>query len=695
MKLRCLAAALLLAAQVQAKGQPAFGPHFGVSYVYAILTSLVHDIMEIVESTKVDRGKINFFAQVGLNGIGDDGEPVRSGGSSGMDGPFPVFNVISTLSVVPDDKSPTSAYALTADVVVSMDPDNVPWYFSGYDEYVKTPSNDCHAVKIPGTCFWFSQYIKPDMKPVFGIELNNVPEYMAMASEPVPRLPLASNFKIHYVYAASPKSKKAKRADLESEFDYAVSGFQSAKFMCESPTSHGPSFLSTEEGYYCDMTTKTLYSPCSSLGAMGCYRLTNGTVGIVPRQFNKRGDLRTSSPLKIRPFAAVAPRTNQALTKRADCVRGARKTFLNAGESLAMDDHLAGSGSFRMVVRENDDLIVYDAAKEGANPASIAIWNLGAEAKSGSYFAELKLNGQLCSRASNGTLIECAGTKSPENKAYQLTIDSNGYLYIKNGAQVIWTTNPRTPTVPKDIDGYVLTKTNSFQGLASINPGTLFKSTDGSTKMEYNKVGSLCIYNKLGYNTWCLDSPPGSKGKMWLTLSTRGNLCTMRSNGGPLESQCIGNQGEETSYFAVLHNDGFLRIYNAAEKVVWQRGGGHAFRDRNTLRAGAYRDQDGDLRSDNDLFSIYAHSQGGLVVRANKGNANVWSLGGGVTSGGPFIMKLGDDGNLCVGKKSGGSLKCTDTARSDDKYLLYMENDGRAYIYKPDGKSIWRSSFIV
>ncbi|KAF9083437.1 hypothetical protein BGX29_003146 [Mortierella sp. GBA35] len=427
---------------------------------------------------------------------------------------------------------------------------------------------------------------------------------------------------------------------------------------------------------------------------MGCYRLTNGTVAIVPRQFNKRGDLRTSSPLEIRPFAAVTPRTKQALTKRADCVSGVRKTALNAGESIGMNDYLAGQGSFRLVSRENGDLIVYDAAKLGENPASIAIWSLGADTDSGSYFAELKLNGQLCSRSTTGTLIKCVGNKSPENKAYQLTIDSNGYLYIKNGAQVIWTTDPRTPTVPKDIDGYVLTKTNSFQGLASINPGTLFKSTDGSTKMEYNKVGSLCIYNKLGYNTWCLDSPPESGGKVWLSLSSRGNLCTNRQNSNVLlESRCTGNLGEETGYFAVLHNDGFLKIYNSAEKLLWQRGGGHFFRDRNTLRAGASRDQDGDLRSDGNDWSLYAHNQGGLVVRANSlNNMIVWSLGGGVTSGGPFIMKLHNDGNLCVEKKSGGALKCTNTARSDDKYLLYMENDGRAYIYKPDGTSIWRSS---
>ncbi|KAG0199792.1 hypothetical protein BGX33_011384 [Mortierella sp. NVP41] len=183
-----------------------------------------------------------------------------------------------------------------------------------------------------------------------------------------------------------------------------------------------------------------------------------------------------------------------------------------------------------------------------------------------------------------------------------------GYLYIKNGSKVTRTNDSRAPTLPKDIDDYDLTKTNSFVSLDSINPGTIFKSTDGKTKMKYSKVCSLCIYNKNGYNTWYLDSPFGYVGKM--------------------------------------------------------RGGGHYLRDRNTLRAGATSQQDGDLRSDNDRYSIYAHNQGGL---------------------------LGDNSNLCVEKKSGGALRHINVYKSDDKYLLYMENNGHAYVYRPDGNAIWYS----
>ena len=346
-----------------------------------------------------------------------------------------------------------------------------------------------------------------------------------------------------------------------------------------------------------------------------------------------------------------------------------------------------------MAATSSGDIIVWDATKNGVIPSDIAIWKLGASADAGLFMVELKTNGQLCSRSDQGPLVKCVGPKGTEGQPYKLTITADGYLYIKNGAKIVWTTNPRTTEPPKDVNGYPLTKTNSIRGLDSIKPGTLFKSNDGSTKMEYSKVGSLCIYNKLGYNTWCLDSPPEGKTQMWLSLSSRGNLCTNRETGSILKSRCTGNQGEETSYFAVLHNDGYLKIYDSAEKVVWQRGGGHYFRDRNTLRAGAARQQDGDLRSDNNRYSIYAHSQGGLVIRDNNNNNKiVWSLGGGVSSGGPFTMMLGVDGNLCAATKDYRHLSCINNfSRPEDKYLLYMENDGRVYIYQPDGKSVWRS----
>ncbi|KAF9090443.1 hypothetical protein BGX23_005972 [Mortierella sp. AD031] len=715
MKLHGITAALLLATQAF-QVQAVIGPHLGVSYVYAIVTSVVHDLIELIDQAKFGHGKTVCQYRTGLlislveagngqfqaieEGVqnGNEHFSVKISASGIYKKSDPIC--MASFAFSPDSRSASAdrAYGIPAELMLSMD-DSLPWSYSGYDNYENTPSNSCRSVKIPGTCVWFSLKPHDDYDPVSSLEIRNIPDFHARVSEPAPRLPPTQDFIIHRV-GNNRKKRDLSRSDPSSpRNNYAFSGYQSAKVLCESRGSVGPSFFSTEENLYCDMTTKTLYPPCSSTtGGESCFRVTNGTVSVVNDAFGiHKRSISEISALRLVSLNAEEDHSSLSrLAKRAavaPCVPGNRITSLNAGQVMPMNTYLQDQGNYRMAVVASGDIIVWDANRD-AVPSEIAIWKMGVSSDAGLFVVELKTNGQLCSRADQGPLIKCVGTKGAEGKPYKLTITADGYLYIKNGAQVVWTNNPRTTLPPKDVDGYPLTKTNSIQGLDSIEPGTLFKSNDGSTKMEYSKVGSLCIYNKLGYNTWCLDSPPGNNGKMWLTISSRGNLCTNRQNSGVLlESRCTGNQGGETNYFAVLHNDGFLKIYDSAEKVVWQRGGSHAFRDRNTLRAGAVRKQDGDLRSDNDRYSIYAHNQGGLVIRDNHNNNRiVWSLGGGVTSSGPFNMMFGVDANLCVANKDLRHLSCINNfSLPEDKYLLYMENDGRAYIYKPDGKSVWRS----
>ncbi|KAF9134954.1 hypothetical protein BGW39_005251 [Mortierella sp. 14UC] len=747
MKLYCLTAALLLAGQAKAATEPAFGPHLGVSYVYALLSSLIHDFKEAIEGKTYDKGNVIFFAKVGVNGIGNDGKPVSSGGNSGTEGPFPSMSVwsisntniatvqnklpmitsggyrpvsgpvndptshyrfsttawdymtgmnavcISSFSVMPDGASPTNSYSIPAEVIISMDP-TVPWTYSGDDSYIQLPNNGCKSIRVPNTCIWMSQFVKPDYTPVVTFTLYDLPNYFARSKEAIARLPKPENVRIVRASKEPPKRRK-RDLDIDS-LDYVVSGYQSAKFLCESEGSVGPSFLSTSEDLFCHMANnyKDLYYECTSTGDLGCYRLKNGTITLVAKSRNNGGELIVSSPFSVMPLNTDTPAPAPTLRKRAECVPGKALLSLKVGEVLAINDYLkATTGGFQAVVTSTGDVLVYDSEKD-ENPATNAVWKLGGSAAEGAYTAEVKKNGQLCTRSTiDNVLVKCTGPKFAEGPAYTLTLTPNGYLYIKNGAQVVWTTDPRTTLPPQDVNGYVLTPTNSFLSLDSVNPGTLFKSTDGTTKMEYNKDGSLCIYNKLGYNTWCLDKPAGTMTQVWLSLSSRGNLCTNRVTGGPLNARCTGNLGEETGYFAVLHNDGFLRIYNSAEELLWQRGGGHYFQNRNTLRAGAFRDQDGDLRSDNNRYSIYAHSQGGIVVKDNTAGSIIWSIGGGISSGGPFTMEFGTDGNLCTGRKSDHAhLNCiTNVSKPTDKYLLYMENNGRAYIYRPDGTSAWNS----
>lgn len=48
---------------------------------------------------------------------------------------------------------------------------------------------------------------------------------------------------------------------------------QSAVTLCNSPTSRGSDFASTNEGLFCDMSTKTLYPLCSNTTVSDCFDL--------------------------------------------------------------------------------------------------------------------------------------------------------------------------------------------------------------------------------------------------------------------------------------------------------------------------------------------------------------------------------------------------------------------------------------
>jgi hypothetical protein len=48
---------------------------------------------------------------------------------------------------------------------------------------------------------------------------------------------------------------------------------QSARKLCNSPTSRGSDFASVDEGLFCDMDTKTLYPLCSATHKTDCFDL--------------------------------------------------------------------------------------------------------------------------------------------------------------------------------------------------------------------------------------------------------------------------------------------------------------------------------------------------------------------------------------------------------------------------------------
>ncbi|KAF9545016.1 hypothetical protein EC957_011513 [Mortierella hygrophila] len=779
MKTLHITAAILLAAATTSNAQatslePAFGLHFGLSYVYEIVTTAAQEATKMMTKHKnYNKAETNYFVRVGTNGVGSTGTPVKSDGSSGMDGPFPLIEIfdstgtaltsteggkkkpyldsgefnrtsskvvfaggthyrmkvtagddgapnpnaacISSIAVSPDVLSGSPTYAISAELIVSVD-SSVSWYYSGQQSYAHIPSNDCRPVRIPGVCFWLSQFVKKDYTPVYSIELVNIPEYVALLAAPEANLPAPGSVKItRSARQETPKPEPAPAAgaamaptkrdvDVKLEgYNHANIGLASAKDLCESSSSHGPNYLSTEEELYCDMTTHTLFSKCKSISDTGCYRIVNdNAVSVVqkPAKLGEEDPVETAEPvlLTLRLFGSGADAivtTKDTLKKRVECVKGTSKAALNVGETLVTTDFVASEegGRYRLVVLgSTGDVIVYYAASGSSEPSSIAVWRLGANGpRDSSYIAEVNANGQICSRTLAGVVLKCTGPVSPLGPTYQLTVSKMGAVYIKNGGTVVWTTDPQVTPTSHEIAGTVLTETNSFKSLDSITESRL-TSTNGKTTLEF-KDAKLCLYNSFKFQTWCLPPPAGDNPQVRYILTTRGSICILRTTNGPLSSSCSGNVGVETSYIAVVHDDGFLKIYNSAEELVWQRGGVQTLSETNTLQAGGFKPMLEEIKSANGQFSLLATETGGLVLRNTSDATTVWQLGGGLMKG-EYTIELGKDGNLCVGTALVHSrVSCiTGTAKKEDQYVLVVEDDGHVAILASDGSVAWRST---
>ncbi|KAG0289905.1 hypothetical protein BGZ96_006622 [Linnemannia gamsii] len=749
--------------------EPAFGLHFGLPYVYDIVKSAAQEATRMMKKhKKYNKDNTNYFARVGTNGIGSDGTPVQSDGTSGMDGPFPLIDIfddkgtlitstagskspyldsgkfdhtssevvfagaphyrmkvtagddgapapnaacISSIAVSPDKKSGSPTYALSAELIFSVD-DSVPWYYSGQQSYAHIPSNDCRPVRIPGVCFWLSQFVKKDYTPVYSVEVSNIKEYNALLAAPEAKLPRPESVRItRSVRQETPKPEPAPaptKRDLDDEtlasFDYANIGADSALALCNCKNSYGPNYLSETENLYCNLETHTLFPKCKADSDTGCYRVVNNAVSTVskPRQSEDKdlAEIVTSLFLSLRVFgihSGAGPTSETVLRKRAECVKGTAKAALNVGETLTATDYVASEegGRYRLVVLgSTGDVIVYDATSGSAEPSRIAIWKLGANgSRDSSYIAEVNANGQICSRASavGGAVLKCTGPVSAAGPIYQLTVSKLGAVYIKNGATVVWTTDPRAATTPHEIAGIALTDTNSFQSLTTNDGPKPLTSTNGKTTLEF-KDGQLCLYNSLKFQTWCLPSPKGDNPDVWFTLTSRGLVCILRSTGGPLNSSCSGNAGDETGYVAIVHDDGFLKIYNSAEELVWQRGGAQTLSATNTLRAGEFKPMLEEIKSSNGQFSLSATNTGGLVFRKTSDKSVIWQLGGQLAKK-EYTIELGTDGNLCVGTASSHArVACAagNGKKVEDQYVLVVEDEGHVVILRPDGSVGWQ-----
>lgn len=181
---------------------------------------------------------------------------------------------------------------------------------------------------------------------MYSIELDNIPEYVALLGAPEAKLLSPGSVRItRSVRQETPKPEPApaagaattptKRAvDMKPEgYNHANMGPASAKDLCESSSSHGPNYLSTKEELYCDMATHTLFSKCKSISETGCYRTFNDNAVSVVYRPDQIGDIdldETAEPvlLTLRPFGFgpdTTVITESTLKKRVECVKGTAK----------------------------------------------------------------------------------------------------------------------------------------------------------------------------------------------------------------------------------------------------------------------------------------------------------------------------------------------------------------------------------
>ncbi|KAF9425704.1 hypothetical protein BGZ76_003112 [Entomortierella beljakovae] len=724
MKLSLLLTITLLTASLFIRSADAvLGPTLGISYVYAMLKSIIEDFQNILGDNSNDKTIIVIGVGHDLTGnTGKGGPPPyifinALGGERVTDyvlgyplieaGTEKVFKTSTSrlsqhqyLSIAAsDDDSNNSAnnpmcisfiaiagadtktgqYVVNAEVLLGMDP-SLPWAYTGEYRNARMPSNSCRTAKTKEKCFWMSNHINGDNPHIQRIEILDIPAFIDLAGNPVPQIPTANILKVTRSDIAAPALKRRDTTQLATS---VMVGSYSATDACTSVGYTGASILSTTEGLFCDAATKTLYVECSDGTSDDCYRVTGDTVTV------------GSASARILPAKPRKYTSRDRLAKRGmspQCNPGVGLPSIPMNGKMSYNDFLDGDGEYRMAVVDNGGLVVYKYTSERL-PIEDPFWALLSKKGLDNYSAKLTNSGQLCTVNPGNVVGACYGPKSTLNQPYVLTLDNRGYLTVKNGATVIWTTDPTGLNDLKDIEGVALTTTNSLKSGRVQNAGFIFKSPGGKTSLDVNKKGYMCLYNANGYNTWCMDTPVQSGYAYSISLASQGQICgTWYLSGKQPVAKCTGGGFPVDVYYMVMKDDGFLSVYNSAEQVMYRRGGYQSFTDGSVMRVGT-RAATMDIRSPDDKHDMFASNDGKIVICDTKTWVCKTILQVAHTAGNTYTMQLGSDGNLCL-RTAGGKSDCIrGTALPKDDYKLQIVNGGKVYIWGTDGEYYWNDKF--
>lgn len=599
---------------------------------------------------------------------------------------------LTHFGVRPSESTPDILpYAVLAENILLVQP-SISWYYSGQTMEYGDPKDNCRKKTIPRLCAWGGRYSIKGRTSFITFNLLDVDKYARTMNNGIPFLATKDNLQV-IVAPKLPKNSLDDPTDPlaqpkvpEQPFDHIITDdTHSAEDLCKSETSYGPSFVNTQEGFFCDMDTKTLYPSCDRAPRAICYTLFEDMVTISAGMSNSRTASTLNAKFRNMKTRPLSPRKT-SLVKR-DCVPLVGLSELPVSTKMDQNSYLhSQSGIYQMKVMADGNIKTYVSDQ---NPTDTWLWDLGYHGEDKKYTVEIKNNGQLCIRDGSSQLIKCANSAIAADGKWTLVLQDNGFLAIKDEKGAVkWTNDPNGPK-QLVINGQVADATNSMVSNApKYGPFTL-KSKSGNTKFVYEANGRGCVVNKLGFETYCIDAPGGS-GKFYFMITRQGGICSISDSGA--NQKCLNSGGATGDYVMLLEDTGFMRMYDMDSKSYWMRGGGHYFRLTNTLRAGEFKTQDVALVSDNGKYTIYSHSAGGIVIREKNNPTLTWMFSGGRPMGpGKYMMTLTKDARLCVTDTSKNLLDCASSGRNNDQFLLYMENNGHAYIYAPDGKSYWYS----
>ncbi|KAG0224337.1 hypothetical protein BGX31_008046 [Mortierella sp. GBA43] len=306
------------------------------------------------------------------------------------------------------------------------------WYwttdsFDGFDD-------NCDRQRVQERCVWMSQ-TPQEYRTLKEAEILDVPAFLR-GNERNFRPSCTSNLRLSFL-----DGTKAGSSDLlktTPTFDYVFyNNRDSAKDLCFSTASYGPSFLSLKESMFCDMSTRQKFPLCDSDIAKGCVQRDESLLTFIP------GPSSPSSPSLARPMPlrflgpsnTTGNQTNTALdtSKDPSCQPIQRDAF-SVGEKIWAGEHLVSNKrNARLLMDVHGEIFSQFQSDGGASSLTTLGFRTLDERKlldRPTYYMEVLNDAKICTQVLNTNDRRCLGVSFREDN-YTAELYNNGFLYIK------------------------------------------------------------------------------------------------------------------------------------------------------------------------------------------------------------------------------------------------------------------------